>query len=126
MKNFRTMVGGAIAGMFVMSVWGAFAGAYGIAGGWFAGFAIIGTMWFMNHYVGVLHNPDGGAWVDMALAIGVCGTLRPVFSAGSITPLVESIPTLVIVILGGMAGGIVAAMFQKDLAKKEVEAKEEA
>ncbi len=37
---------------------GAFAGEYGIGGGWFAGFAIIGTMWFMNHWIGLINN-DG-------------------------------------------------------------------
>ncbi|MBB6216317.1 hypothetical protein HNQ80_002416 [Anaerosolibacter carboniphilus] len=119
MKNIRTMIGGGIAGIFVMSVWGKFADSYGIAGGWIAALIIIGTMWFLNHHIGILHNPEEGAWVDMALAIGVCGTLRPVFSAGSITPLIDSIPTLIVVILGGLAGGITAAMIQKDIAKEK-------
>lgn len=124
MKMFRSIVGFAIAGMFVMSVWGAFAGAYGIVGGWFAGFIIISIMWFLNHFIGLIHNP--GAFVDMALGIAICGTLRPVFSAGSITPLLDSLPTLAIVILGGMTGGIVAVMFQKDLEKDAQAAKQEA
>ncbi len=115
MKNISTMIGGAIAGIFVMSVWGRFAKEYGIAGGWFAALIIIGTMWFLNHHVGILHNPEEGAWVDMGLAIGVCGTLIPVFSSMSISPLVESIPTLLIVILGGIAGGIVGEMINKDI-----------
>ncbi|MEW9122815.1 MAG: hypothetical protein AB2421_08880 [Thermotaleaceae bacterium] len=124
MKMFRSIVGYAIAGMFVMSVWGAFAGAYGIVGGWFAGFIIISIMWFLNHFVGLIHNP--GAFVDMALGIAICGTMRDVFLNGSVTPLVESLPTLVIVILGGMTGGIVAVMFQKDLEKDAQAAKQEA
>jgi len=36
-KNIGSIIGFAIAGIFVMSVWGAFAEAYGIFGGWFAG-----------------------------------------------------------------------------------------
>lgn len=118
MKYLRTIVGTAIAGMFVMSVWGAMVGKYGIIGGWFAGFCIIGTMWFMNHVVGLVHNPAGGAWVDMALGIGVAGTMRDVFLAGSMTPLAESAPTLALVAIGGAIGGICAAAFQKDLANK--------
>jgi hypothetical protein len=123
MKNIRTMIGGGIAGIFVMSVWGKFAESYGIAGGWAAALIIIGTMWFLNHHIGILHNPEEGAWVDMALAIAVCGTLRPVFSAGSITPLIDSIPTLTVVILGGVAGGITAAMIQKDIAQEKEDSK---
>lgn len=115
MKNIGTMIGGAIAGIFVMSVWGKFAETYGIGGGWFAALIIIGTMWFLNHHVGILHNPEEGAWVDMALAIGVCGTLVSVFSKVSISPFVESIPTLLIVIIGGTAGGILGEMIKKDL-----------
>ncbi|MDF2547825.1 MAG: hypothetical protein K0R93_2723 [Anaerosolibacter sp.] len=119
MKNIQTVIGGAIAGIFVMSVWGEFAESYGIVGGWIAALIIIGTMWFLNHHIGILHNPEEGAWVDMALAIGVCGTLRPVFSAGSITPLIDSMPTLIVVILGGLAGGIMAAMIQKGVDKEK-------
>lgn len=114
MKYLTTIIGTAIAGMFVMSVWGAFAVKYGIGGGWFAGFIIIGTMWFMNHHVGIMKNPNGGAWVDMALGIAIAGTMRDVFMAGSITPLVESVPTLLLVVAGGITGGIVAAMAQQE------------
>jgi len=60
MKHLGTIVGAAIAGMFVMSVWGELAGAYGLVGGWFAAFIIIGVMWFMNHFVGLINND--GAW----------------------------------------------------------------
>ena len=49
-ENLSSIIGFAIAGIFVMSVWGAFAEAYGIFGGWFAGLMIISIMWFMNHF----------------------------------------------------------------------------
>ncbi|HMM19213.1 MAG TPA: hypothetical protein PKA10_00655 [Selenomonadales bacterium] len=117
MGNFRTIVGSAIAGIFVMSVWGAFAAKYGIAGGWFAGFIIIGTAWFFNHCLGVIDNQAGAAPVDQALGIGIAGSMRDVFMAGSISPLIESLPTLLFVGLGGIAGAVCAAMFQQDLAK---------
>jgi len=122
MKHIGTIVGTAIAGMFVMSVWGAFAGAYGIGGGWFAGFAIIGTMWFLNHYVGI-HNNDG-AWVDMALGIGVAGTMRDVFSNG-IGAGISALPTFAVVALGGIVGGYTAYKLEVMLAEKEA-AEEEA
>ena len=126
MKHLGTVVGTAIAGMFVMSVWGAYATKYGIAGGWFAGFIIIGTMWYLNHYLGILHNPEGAAWVDMALGIGTAGLMRGVFSAGSIEPLVTSLPTLTVVLVGGILGGVTAALLEKNVINKSVAEKETA
>lgn len=121
MKHLGTILGAAIAGMFVMSVWGAFSNAYGIGGGWFAGLIIIGTMWFLNHYVGI-HNNDG-AFVDMAVGIGVAGTMRDVFLHGTQAGA-ASLPTLAVTIIGGVCGGLVAYKLEVYLAKKqEAEAK---
>lgn len=114
MKHVGTIIGTAIAGMFVMSVWGAFAGEYGIGGGWFAGFAIIGTMWFMNHWIGLINND--GAFVDMALGIGTAGFMRGVFEGGASAGM-ESLPTLAVALLGGLAGGIMARQLEQMKAK---------
>lgn len=114
MKHVGTIIGTAIAGMFVMSVWGAFAGEYGIGGGWFAGFAIIGTMWFMNHWIGLINND--GAFVDMALGIGTAGFMRGVFEGGA-SAGIESLPTLAVALLGGLAGGVMARQLEQMKAK---------
>ena len=116
MKHISTIIGTAIAGIFVMSVWGAFADAYGIFGGWFAGFIIIGTMWFLNHAVGLVNN--GGAFVDMAAGIGMAGTMRDVFMQGG-EAFTAALPTLIVVLLGGIAGGFMAAKCEKYLASKK-------
>jgi hypothetical protein len=115
MKHLGTIFGTAIAGMFGMSVWGEFAGSYGIAGGWFAGFAIIGTMWFLNHFVGI-HNNDG-AWVDMALGIGVAGTTKDLF-LGNAT-MAATFPTWIVVIIGGVVGGFTAYMLESKVLNKQ-------
>jgi len=114
LKHVGTIIGTAIAGMFVMSVWGAFAGEYGIGGGWFAGFAIIGTMWFMNHWIGLINND--GAFVDMALGIGTAGFMRGVFEGGASAGM-ESLPTLAVALLGGLAGGVMARQLELMKAK---------
>jgi len=116
MKHLGTIIGAAIAGMFVMSVWGAFVGAYGLFGGWFAGFMIIGTMWYLNHAIGV-HNNDG-AWVDMALGIGVAGFARGIFEGG-IQAGIDSLPTLLFVAIGAVIGGITAVLLEKNVISKE-------
>lgn len=115
MKHVGTILGAAIAGIFVMSVWGAFAGEYGIGGGWFAGLIIISIMWFMNHFVGIINND--GALVDMAAGISVAGTTRDGFMNGW-DKVANSLPTLGLVILGGICGAITAGLLQNHLASK--------
>lgn len=111
MKHLGTILSSAIAGIFVMGVWGEFAGQYGIGGGWFAGLMIIGVMWYVNHYLGVHGN--NGAWVDMAVGIGIAGTVKDMFNNGFETGI-NSIPTMLIVMAGGIAGGIIAGLIQKE------------
>lgn len=116
MRHLGTIIGSAIAGMFVMSVWGEFAGQYGIAGGWFAGLIIIGSMWYLNHAIGLIKND--GAFVDMALGIGVAGFSRGIFEKG-LQAGIESVPTLLVVLAGGALGGVMAALLQKRLEKEQ-------
>lgn len=116
MKFFKSTIGYMIAGMLVMSVWDEFADAYGIFGGFFAAFIIIGPMWFMNHYIELIDQSEGAAFVDMALGIGIAGIFRDVFMLGT-SELVASLPTLLLVILGGALGGLAAGFIEKDMKK---------
>ncbi|PKM94491.1 MAG: hypothetical protein CVU84_10515 [Firmicutes bacterium HGW-Firmicutes-1] len=115
MKHVGTILGAALAGLFVFGVWGKFAAAYGIGGGWFAGLAIISIMWFMNHFVGLINND--GAFVDQGLAVGIAGTTMGGFNDGFDT-IAASFPTLGLVLLGACCGGITAGLFQKYQANK--------
>lgn len=116
MKFFRSLAGYTIAGLLVMSVWDGL-GAYGIFGGYLAAIIIIGPLWFMNHYVNLTGNEDANGFVDMGLAIGVAGLMRDTLMKGT-DALVGSIPTISLVILGAVLGGIVAAAFEKSMAKE--------
>ncbi|PKM51183.1 MAG: hypothetical protein CVV02_07445 [Firmicutes bacterium HGW-Firmicutes-7] len=115
MKHVGSILGAALAGLFVFGVWGRFAEAYGIGGGWFAGLAIISIMWFLNHFVGLINND--GAWVDLGLGVGVAGTTSGAFANGWDT-VSASFPTLGLVLLGACCGGITAGLFQKYQASK--------
>lgn len=117
MKFIRGLVGYTIAGMLVMAVWGQL-GAFGIFGGYLAALIIIGPMWFMNHFVNLVGNKDDAAFVDMGLAIGVCGIMRDTFMNGT-ESLVSSLPTIGLVVVGAILGGIVAAAFEKNMAKDD-------
>lgn len=120
MKFLRSVLGYAIAGIFVMSVWGPMASleSFGIIGGWFAAFAIIGPMWFLNHFVGLIPHDSDSGFVDMAAGIGIAGVFRDVFMAGSVEPLLATLPTLGLVILGGAIGGFVAAKVEESMEAK--------
>lgn len=114
MKFLRGLIGYCVAGMIVMSVWGKFTEMYGIVGGWFAAFIIIGGMWFLNHYVGLIKHEDDSAFVDMAFGIAICGTMRDTFMKGT-DALVSSLPTLLFVAIGAVIAGIVSALIEKDM-----------
>lgn len=124
MKFLRGVLGYMIAGLFVMSVWDGFAIPYGIAGGYIAAIIIIGPMFYMNHYVGLIQNPDEDAFVDMALGIGVAGIFRDIFMNG-ISALTSTLPTLALVIVGAVIGGLTAAAVEKHM-EKEMEETETA
>ena len=117
MKFFRSFVGYCIAGMIVMAVWSQL-GAYGIFGGYLAAIMIIGPMWYMNHYINLTGNEDDAAFVDMGLAIAVCGIMRDTFIQGG-SAFVASLPTILLVICGATLGGITAAYIEKNMAKKK-------
>lgn len=110
MRYLASIVGYAIAGCFVMTIWGPFAAAYGILGGWFAGFAIIFLVWTMNHFANIVYNPDGATAIDMATGIGIAGFMRDVFDGGDAS---LALPTLALVLIGGAIGGAAAALFTK-------------
>lgn len=101
-----------------MSVWTPLAENYGIFGGYLAAFIIIGPMWFMNHYVGLIENDEDAAFVDMAVGIGICGIMRDVFMQGG-GELVSSLPTIGLVAIGAVLAGIVAAAIEKIWQKQE-------
>lgn len=117
MKFLKGTLGFMIVGLFVGGVWGTFAEKYGIAGGWMAAVIIIGPMWFMNHFIGLIPNEDGAAFVDMGLGVGIACFMRDAFKLG-VSSAVESVPTLLLVAVGAVIGGLVAAAIEKDMASK--------
>lgn len=116
MKLLRAILGYSIAGILVMSVWGGFSEAAGFIGGYVGAIVLIGPLWFMNHYLNLVNNKSNAAFVDMGLAIAICGIFRDLFTQG-LNSLIHSIPTIILVVLGGALGGIIAFAVEKDMAK---------
>lgn len=128
MKFVRSTIGYMIAGMIVMSVWGGVInGEIGTVGGILAGFLIIGLAWFLNHHLGLIHHGPHSGFVDLGLGVGMTGLFRDmwisVLSEGTVANLTDALPTLALVIVGGVIGGILAAIVERDMNKdKEVSA----
>jgi hypothetical protein len=117
MKFLRSTLGFMCVGLLVGGAWGSFSAAYGIAGGWFAALAIIGPMWFMNHYVGLITNESDGSFIDMGLGVGIACFTRDLFNLGA-SSAAQSLPTLALVAVGAVIGGVVAAAVEKHMAQQ--------
>jgi hypothetical protein len=117
MKFLRAVLGYMIAGMFVMAVWGKMAGdaTFGIFGGWFAALAIIGIMWFMNHFLGMIHHDADSSFVDQGLGIAFTGIFRDVFMKDGLATFTSSLPTIGLVCVGAVIGGTLAHLVGKDM-----------
>lgn len=117
MKFLRGMIGFCIAAILLNGLWGIFTNYFGIFGSWIAAFIITGTMWFMNHHLGLIENEKNDAFIDMALGIGVCSLMKDTFKYG-IVGLVSSMPTFVFITIGAVSAGVVAGLIEKDIVKK--------
>lgn len=105
---------GTLAGAFIFSfcvniLFGKMVGEFGAIGGWLATGFVVGTIWLLNHNIGLIWQ-SGTAWVDQATAVGfgcyACSTFRQKDRMGA---FVKGIPTLVESIIGGLiAAGILA------------------
>ncbi len=116
MRYVGSFFGACMAGILVFNVWGKIAGTYGVFGGWLAGFVIISLAWAVNHWVGVIYNKEGAVAIDMACGIAVAGTMMGVFGGAALS---AAIPTLMVVMLGGATGGLVAGMVMKAITENE-------
>ena len=116
MRSLGSFIGGAIAGMFVFGIWPAMWQTYGVFGGWISAFIIISISWYLCHYIGVIDNKPGAATVDMAVGIAMSGTVSGMVGNG--LPLVQATPTIVLAMIGGALGGLVAGMLSDSIERK--------
>ncbi|GAB6099944.1 hypothetical protein JCM16358_18230 [Halanaerocella petrolearia] len=113
MKTFRAIIASCMTGVLVVSVWGKLVANYGMLGGWLAGLIIIGPMWFLNHYLGLIANDDDAVFIDMALGIAVASASKDIFLTEDFSTVIESLPTFLLVVTGGILGGLVAGLVEK-------------
>lgn len=111
-KHLGTVIGTAIVGALVFTVWDKLVEQYGLGAGWFAALWIIGLGWFVNHAIGVTYNTEEAVWIDMALGIGVTGIIKGILLGKSFA---AAVPTLLWVVFGGALGGLFAFWVEESL-----------
>ncbi len=113
MKHLGTVLGSAICGALVFGIWPEMWKSYGIMGGWLAATVLISIAWFMNHWLGVIRNPDGRIWVDQGWAVGSAGVAWAMVRFGA--DFARCLPTLVLCLIGGLLAGWAATAVKKHL-----------
>jgi hypothetical protein len=103
MKYFSTIIGSAICGALVFAIWPEMWKSYGIMGGWLAATILISIAWYMNHWLGVIHNPDGRIWVDQGFAVCSAGIAWGIVRFDAVPA--QCLPTLICLAIGGALGG---------------------
>ena len=117
MRGVRAAIGGFISAIVINGAWGVFTENLGASGGILAATILVGTMWFLNHYIGLIPNEKNCAFVDMGIAIGIACIVRDVIRLGSIQSVLASIPTFILVIIGGGIGGVLSVFVKRDMKK---------
>lgn len=111
MKHITSVIAFSLTGLFVQGTWNQFVDSLGFIGGFLAAGISVGTMWYLDHYLHFIYNPDGHAFVDMGLGISMAAFFRDAFHYG-IDGILSSTPTLLLVIAGAVLGGLVAASIE--------------
>lgn len=100
-----TIVGGFMFPFLISMMWGKLVEAFGPIGGWMAAAFIVGTMWALNHGLGMVYQ-SGTAWIDMAWAAATGLFFADVFAGKKINAT-----TILAGIVGGIIGGFVLSSF---------------
>lgn len=117
MRLIRATIGGFIAAVVINGSWRVFTERLGPLGGIVAAIILVGTMWFLNHYIGLIPNEKNCAFIDMGIAVGIACIVRDIINLRSSEEILSSIPTLALVIIGGIIGGILSVFIKIDMIK---------
>ena len=102
-QAIATVVGAFIFPFVIRLMWGKMVENWGPIGGWVAAAMIVGTIWTLNHGVGLM-TQSGDAWVDMGLAAGVGVFVASVARGGKAN---KATTNILAAIVGGLIGGLI-------------------
>ena len=112
-KSFiKSVIGLSTAAIVINGGWRIFVNIFGAKGGWISALTLTGSMWYINHYLGLTKNKENAVFIDMGVVVGLSLITRDIILNG-ISSLKSSFPTLICVSIGGIIAGIVGGCIQK-------------
>lgn len=105
-QAIATVVGAFIFPFVIRMIWGKMVDNFGPIGGWVAAAMIVGTIWCMNHFVGLI-TQTGDAWIDMGLAAGIGVFVASVARGGKAS---KAQTNILAAIAGGILGGLILSL----------------
>ncbi|MBC5626682.1 hypothetical protein H8S10_14610 [Clostridium sp. NSJ-49] len=102
-EAIKTLLGAIMFPFIVRLVWDELVKIFGPLGGWISAGLIVGTMWILNHHLGLI-NQSGEVWIDMALAVASGVFIATALESRNIK---KSLPVLLGCCIGGVLAGIV-------------------
>lgn len=118
MKFLKSTLGYFFASVIINGCWGFFTDKFGIFGGYFAALFLTGSMWYINHHLGLISHEKDSAFIDMGLGIAICIVARGYMVSG-VSSIITSIPTFTYVAIGAVLGGYVAVLIERNLMEKK-------
>ena len=114
MSFFKNTFGYFLAAVIINGFWGVFINKFGNFGAYGAAFFLTGSMWYINHYIGLIKHDKDSAFIDMGLGIAICLVTKGYIING-VNSVISSIPTFICVAIGATLGGYVAVLIEKNV-----------
>ena len=118
MRFLRNTFGYFLAATVINGLWGIFLNKFGLFGAYGAAFFLTGSMWCVNHYVGLIKHDDDSAFVDMGLGVAI-GLIAKNYMTNGFESMINSVPTLLYVIIGSALGGYMAVLIETHIIEKD-------
>lgn len=112
-KVMKSIFGFCLSAVVINGFWHIFTDTFGPLGGWLSALIFTGTMWFVNHYIGLVDNTEEAIFIDMGLAVGLSSLFRDTIVNG-INALISSFPTFIFTIIGGVLAGILVGLAKRE------------
>jgi hypothetical protein len=118
-KFLKSTFGYFLASIIINGCWGFFTNKFGILGGYAAAFFLTGSMWYINHYKGLISHDEDSAFIDMGLGVAVCLVTKG-YVLNGVSAVISSMPTFVCVGVGAVFGGLAAILIEKSITEKNI------
>jgi len=111
LNYIRTLLAYCLAGFLVPYLW-SYVSILGIYAGFAAAILIIGPVWYIVHYNGLIHQDSEAATVDMGASIAIAVFTSDVLSKGVINSF-SSLPTIILLSIGAVFAALVSHYFER-------------